>query len=366
MAEKMIEIDGYYGEGGGQILRTAVALSAISQKPCRIFNIRKSRGNPGLALQHLVGLRALSQFCNGKLEGDNLGSQEIKFFPGNILSPSLKIDIETAGSITLVLQTLLLPCLLSSMISGQTPLSIKIKFHGGATDTFFSPSIDYFRYVFLGALKKIIEELPTKRGGGVDINISRRGFYPQGGAEVEVKISPPVISQKIITPLSLEKAGKLGRILIISGAADSLRERKVAERQISGTRQTPLFFKKADLPIEKKFEYYDTLSPGSQITIIAEFENTVLGVSNLGKSQKSSEEVGKEAAMEFLKETMKGAALDKHLCDQILPYIAFLAKTAKITASEITQHARTNIWVIEKFVKGKFKIEGKTILWEEG
>ena len=173
----MIEIDGSHLEGEGQILRTAVSLSAVTKKPCRVFNIRKGRSKPGLMPQHLLGIQALAQLCKGSLEGDYLGSEEIKFYPGEIDrgSTSINIRIETAGSITLALQTLTLPAFFTSS-------PVKIIFNGGATDTFFSPTIDYFRYVFLPILKKM--------AGIVEINILKRGYYPEGGAKVEATILP--------------------------------------------------------------------------------------------------------------------------------------------------------------------------------
>ncbi len=170
----MVEIDGSYGSGGGQILRTACSLAAITKKPCHIFNIRKNRPRPGLAHQHLLGIQALARLCSGALEGDELGSQEIKFYPGEIdRGPtSVNVKIETAGSITLVLQTLI-----PAALFAQKP--IEIYFEGGATETFFSPTIDYFRYVFLKILGKM--------GGKLEIEILKRGYYPEGGAKVKVK-----------------------------------------------------------------------------------------------------------------------------------------------------------------------------------
>ncbi|NCO80515.1 RNA 3'-phosphate cyclase, partial [bacterium] len=258
----MIEIDGSIGEAGGQVLRTACALSAVTKKPCRVFNVRKGRSKPGLMPQHLLGIQALAQLCNGRLEGDFLGSEEIKFYPGEINGSrtSINVKIETAGSITLVLQTLIPPSLF-------TPAPIKITFDGGATDTFFSPSVDHFRYVFLKTLEKM--------GGKVEVNILRRGYYPEGGAKVEVKISPTKLKN-----LNLTERGSLKKILVISGASNALKEKRVAERQIAGVREV---LGKLKLPTEEKIEYYDTRCPGSQLSLVAEFENTVIGTDNLGK-----------------------------------------------------------------------------------
>ncbi len=336
----MIEIDGSYLEAGGQILRTACALSAVTKKPCRVFNIRRSRPKPGLSPQHLLGIQALSQLCNGKLEGDYLGSEEIKFYPGEIRAKDLQIKIETAGSITLVLQTLIPPALFS-------PEPIKIIFSGGATDTFFSPTIGYFQYVFL----KILEKME----GEVEVNILRRGYYPEGGARVEVTIHPAKLKK-----LNLTERGKLQKILVISGASEFLKAKKVAERQIAGVKEV---FGKLKLPMEEKKEYYQTQCPGSQIGLVALFENTVIGTDNLGKLGKRAEDIGKEAALELLKEQKSEACLDKHSADQILPYLALVKGKNSITVSEITNHCKTNIWVIEKFLEGKFEIKGNLIKW---
>ena len=378
-----MEINGSYLEGGGQILRTAAALSAITGKPCHIFNIRKNRPKPGLATQHLVGIKALNQLCNGYLEGAELNSTEIKFYPSPLLvksgegfipgkiagqlfgraqSKTLNVKIETAGSITLVLQGLVLPSLFS-----KNPT--KIIFEGGATDTFFSPTMDYFRYVFL----KILEEIGAK----IEINILKRGFYPSGGANVEVKILP-LLRQGFegqvcrLKNLNLAERGNLKQIKVISGASESLRGKKVAERQSAGVRE---ILGKLKLPTEEKIEYYQTQSPGSQICLIAEFsarggsasggENTTfIGTDNLGGLGKPAEEVGKEAALELLKEQKTEACLDKHSADQILPYLALAEGKSHITVSEITNHCKTNIWTIEKFLDGEFKIKGNLMSWE--
>jgi len=337
----MVEIDGSFGEAGGQILRTALSLSVLTKKPCHIFNIRKSRPKPGLAIQHLTTVQALTQLCDGKIEGDFLGSEEIRFYPQEIQTKNLHLKIDTAGSITLISEALILPGLFVSS-------PIQIKFTGGATDTFFSPTFDHFQYVFLKILEKI--------GGKIGTDIIRRGYYPEGGAEVGLKIFPSKLKN-----FNLTEKGALKKILVISGASEILKGKKVAERQVAGTREV---LGKLKLPTEEKIEYYQTQCPGSQICLIAEFENTVIGTDNLGKIRKRAEDVGKEAALELLKEEKSQSCLDKHLANQILPFMALTSGISQVTVSELTEHCKTNIWVIEKFLEGQFEIKEDLISWK--
>jgi RNA 3'-terminal phosphate cyclase (ATP)/RNA 3'-terminal phosphate cyclase (GTP) len=332
---KEVTIDGSYGEGGGQIVRTTAALSSITGVPCRIFNIRMNRKNPGLARQHVLGLRALARLSGGELTGDSLGSTEITLVPGGIRAASLDVDIETAGSITLLLQTLLLP-------SFFAPGTVHIGLHGGATDTFFSPVFDYYRFVFLN----ILERLGLKCG----TEITRRGFYPRGGAEVGVEVTPGSVSNWVCT-----ERGRLRKILILSGAADILKERRVAERQAEAAEKTLGF--RPDVPVESIAEYFPTLSAGSTITIVGEFENTAIGADSLGSPGKRAEAVGGEAARMFLSEYNSGACLDAHAADQVLPYLSLAEGESLFTASRISKHTETNIWVLSRFLERNIKVE---------
>jgi len=337
----MLEIDGSYLEGGGQIIRTGISLAAITKKPCHIFNIRKNRNRPGLKHQHLLGIQAVAQLCGGRLEGDSLNSTEIKFYPGQNYLSRISINIPTAGSIALILQALI-------PLSLFVPEPVELSFKGGATDTFFSPTIDHFEYCFL----KILE----KMGARIEIDILKRGYYPEGGAMVKVKTFPAKLKS-----IRLTKRGEFKDILIMSGASDSLKDKRVAERQIAGIKEV---LGKLSLPTQEKADYYPTQCPGSQVCLLANFENTILGADNLGKMGKRAEDVGKEAAFSLLEEQKSSACLDKHMADQILPYLALSDKKSVVSVSEITKHCKTNIWVIEKFLNGRFLIKENRISWQ--
>jgi RNA 3'-terminal phosphate cyclase (ATP)/RNA 3'-terminal phosphate cyclase (GTP) len=189
----------------------------------------------------------------------------------------------------------------------------------------------------------------------VEINIIKRGYYPEGGASIEATIFPSKLKN-----LNLTNRGNLKIIRAISGASESLKEKKIAERQMAGVREV---LGKLKLPIEEKIEYYQTLCPGSQICLMAEFENTIIGTDNLGRLGKRAEDVGKEAALELLKESKTNACLDKYLADQILPFIALAEGKSRVSASEITENSKVIIQIVEKFLKGKFEVKENIISW---
>lgn len=336
----VIEIDGAYGEGGGQIVRTACSLAALMRQPCHIINVRQARREPGLRLQHLLALQALRQLCGGSLIGDKVGSRDLTFRPGEVLARDISVRISTAASLTLIIQ-----CLIPALLSAPRP--VRVAFSGGATDTTFAPPLDYLRYVFLRLLRTL----------GIDVNVEtvRRGYYPVGGAEVIIEIWPAKPQA-----IDVSTRGLLKRINLISSAAAILRRRRVAERQLEGA--LPLL---RSLPLvpEGGTEYTPSVSAGSALCIVAEFERTILGASALGARSKPAERVGTEAAEQFLTEFNSNGCLDHCMGDQILPYMALAGRRSSVTVSKITEHCRTNIWVIEQFIEGKFEVQPERIRW---
>jgi len=314
----MIEIDGSYGEGGGQILRVAVALSAILGEDLRVYNIRKGRKNSGLAPQHLTTLKTAAKLCDAELRGAELRSTEIVLKPGELKRVRMSIDIGTAGSITLLLQ-----CLLPMMMVKGGELRIT-----GGTDVRWSPTVDYFSNVFLRALG--VEER-------VEMRVLRRGFYPAGGGMVQIKVEPVKFSPiRIIEPVEEKMRG-------ISICAKL--PFHVAERQ---RRSALEVLGDADIEVLRA----DAPSPGSSITLWKGYK----GACDLGERGRPAEDVGRRCA-EMLKEEIESrGAVDCHLADQLIIYMA-LGGSSEITTSRITNHTRSSIWVVEKFLDANFEIE---------
>ncbi|MDO8740827.1 MAG: RNA 3'-terminal phosphate cyclase [Candidatus Woesearchaeota archaeon] len=347
----MININGNYLEGGGQIVRTALALSAITGKSFEVYDIRKGRKDSGLKAQHLYCIKSLEQLCNAKTEGAELGSTYLKFEPGKLKAKDIEIDIGTAGSITLLLQSLLLPCF---FVDRKIKLTIK-----GGTDVSWSMPFDYFRNVFIPHADTFCSKL--------NVNLMRRGHYPKGGGMVEIDIKPKYKLSDFKTfeefynslknetnKINLADRGQLTKIKGISNATKSLEKANVAERQSSAAKS---ILKKYNCPIDILSEYCDSYSDGSAIVLWAVFKNAVIGADCLGERGKKAEIVGEEAAKKLAEEINSGAAVDEHLADNLIPFLGLFG--GKIKTSKISSHTLTNIYVVEKFLDVKFNIDEK-------
>lgn len=338
-----IEIDGSYGEGGGQIVRTACCFAAVTRKACRVFNIRRARRVPGLRPQHLACVHALAQLCDARLEGGRVDSLELTFSPQRLAARDLTVRIETAGSITLALQALL-----PAVAAARKPMTIELD--GGGTDTARAPTLDYLRHVFLWFLRRI--------GVHVELNVLRRGYYPRGGAAVRAQVSVDKLDR-----FELLGRGSLGQVTFFSQAARVLKARRVAERQIDGARSV---LDTLRLPVRSNVDYEPSLSAGSSLCIVAEYADTVIGSDAVGARGRLAEDIGKEAAKALLPQFRSTACLDRHMADQIIPYLALAGDRSSATVYEVTSHCLTNIWVIEKFLDGRFQVRDNTITWAAG
>ncbi len=331
----MLEIDGNFGEAGGQILRSALGFSAVTGKAFRMYNIRAKRCKPGLQEQHLQCVKAMKTFCNAEVQGDKINSNEIIFKPNKIQSKNLNIKIKTAGSVGLLLQSLLIPAI-------KTDLNILIE--GGATFGKWALPVEHLKNVLLKHLETM--------GYNIKIDILREGFYPKGDALTKIH------SRKgKLKPIEILEKGKIISIEGISIASKSLENQKVALRQADEAKK--ILFKKFKLQPKIKIKYVDTKCPGSGIQLWIKTENSIIGSNALGKLGISSEQVGTKAATMLINEFDNGS-IDKFTTDQLLPYMA-LAKGGKIKSSEVTNHTKTNAKLIEKFLDVKFKIEGNII-----
>lgn len=337
----MINVTGDYLEGGGQILRTATALSCITKKPIKVFNIRAKRPNPGLKHQHLYTLKTLAHLFRAKTTGLELGSKEITFIPSLdfILEDKLEIDLRTAGAVGLALQPLLLVC----AFKGKG-IALTIK---GGTCGLGAVPVDYYLQVIFPILSHF--------GLKANLEIIKRGYYPKGGGEIKVRIEPIKEPKEIF----LTEPGRILNIKGISIASSSLSKRQVVERQASKAEE--ILRKRFNAPIKIEKEYASTLSLGSEINLLAYTENScILWSDSRGERNKSSEEVGIEAAEGLIEEIESGAAVDFHLADNLIPWLSLLGGTIK--TSSISLHALTNIWVCELFFGKCFEIKDKTII----
>lgn len=342
----MIKIDGSYLEGGGQIVRTSLSLSGLTGKGFEISSIRKNRPKPGLREQHLQAVEAVGKICNAKHNAE-LNSETLKFEPEEINGGSYLVKVRTAGSTALILNTIM-------------PLAhskkIKVKITGGGTWNKFAPPMLSIKKVLLVLLKKF-----NYKG---DVKIIREGFYPKGGAEVDF-----AGEIKKIKKIDLNQPEELREIEIISVASKHLKNKRVAERQAKRAEEILNSSGEFKENIRKRTEYVDALCPGSGILIVGRGSRNIISADSLGERGKSAEKVGKEVAKEFLSEIKNKSSVDKHIADQLMVYMALavldMSKKehveSEIKTSEITLHAKTNAYVIEKFLPVEFEFKDKTI-----
>jgi RNA 3'-terminal phosphate cyclase (ATP) len=380
-------IDGSYGEGGGQIVRTAVSLSAITGKPIQITNIRSKRNKPGLRTQHFSAVKAIANLFQAKVENLKVGADWIRFIPPHYNHPFgrtdyfdngvTKIDIGTAGSIANVLLTII-PAISFSGISHNLQIL-------GGTDVQLGPTIDYLRY--------IVREIYASFGINFDIDVIRRGYYPKGGGIVNAQIKPIDLSAQKFPPTSTQLSDpdylnrtiknihntseisepaaiptisiiraprpRLMKIKIASVCSQQL-PKHVAERQLSAA-VSNLAKNGVDTVDDSLFTATSesSSSPGSSILVFSTSRNDndnsdgwYIGGDSIGQRGKRAETVGIEASNRFLQNYLENVPVDYLLADMLVVPLSLIKGKNRFRVAKITEHLKTNLYIISRIVDG--------------
>ncbi len=337
----MVEIAGDMLEGGGQIVRTAVALAALLGKEVRIIKIRDRRPNPGLQAQHVTAVKAVAAVCSAETEGLTQGSRELVFRPRGHVAGKFRFDVGTAGSIPLILQA-------AMPSAAYAPGRVEFELIGG-TDVPWSPTIDYLRLVELPVLELM--------GYRAELMVHRRGHYPKGGGHVTMAIQPSKAMQAVRLT---ERGAKLG----VKGISHCVKlPSHVAQRQADAARKelNANDVRDVNIAIETYPPSQDPhVAPGSGIVLAMKFANgAILGADRIGERGKPAERVGEEAAKNLLAESESEATVDRHMGDILVPFMAVAEGRSEIRVSKITTHTLTNIKVAEILADVKFNVQAE-------
>jgi RNA 3'-terminal phosphate cyclase (ATP) len=333
----LIEIDGSQKSGSGTILRLSIALAAIRKLPLHIYNIRQNRPQPGLRPQHLEAVLTASKLCDADVDGAKLDSRELWFKPKEVRGGRFEAEIGTAGSISMLLMTVLPICLFAKE-------TVHLHVSKGGTDVSNAPTINYMRNVFLPILKLM--------GVNASITVHKYGYYPKGMGEVTLTVEPC----KELQPIRLESLGIVKAIKGVS-VCTFLAERKVAERQAKAAEE---YLKKVgyDSDIQIVNDWSNPLQKGSSLVLWTETNTgAIVGADAIGELKKSSETVGREAAEKLYGELRAKATVDIHLADMLIPYMALARGTSTYFVRSVSDHLETNIWLARKMLDVKFNIE---------
>ncbi|QLH07758.1 RNA 3'-terminal phosphate cyclase [Nitrosopumilus ureiphilus] len=320
---EFLKINGGYGEGGGQIIRSAVALACITKQSIHLENIRKNRKVPGLRPQHLTAITILQKISNAKVIGAEIGSTDLKFIPGNTESLELSEDVGTAGSIALILQVLIPVVAIS-----QKKLSLTIK---GGTDVLWSPSIDYTQYV--------LKEAYSRMGIEFSLELIKRGYYPKGGGEVKLQVYPSHLKS---ISFSKRKTNNVKLICTFSKISVEIIEKEIERIKKKLTDES--------FNVEIEIENQEALDSGASLLIYSIDENSIIGVDSLFDRKTQSFDLNFE---KFIKNSQ---GIDENLADMIVVPASLGPEKTTFLIKDITKHLETNLFVTSKITGCKYGI----------
>jgi RNA 3'-phosphate cyclase len=321
-----VEVDGGHGEGGGQVLRLAVALSAATGRPVRVTDVRANRERPGLAAQHVAAVRAVAGLCGARTGGVEVGSREVRFEPTRPPGGDVAVDVGTAGAVTLVLQAAL------AALAGPSAGEARVTVTGG-TDVSRAPCWDYMAHVLAPAL--------SRAGMLLELVCERRGFYPVGGGRVVARVGPRDGPLALLTPPSPSGRARVRASIVWSGLPEHVPARidhalrkGLVDVGIEGVERTRV----------------GSASPGVAAVVRADLGGAVIGSSMAGRKGLPSEEIGATLADQLRSDISAGATVDVHLLDQLVPYAALAGGRSVMRVREVSPHARTALDVASLFM----------------
>ncbi|MGA2385022.1 MAG: RNA 3'-terminal phosphate cyclase [Candidatus Bathyarchaeia archaeon] len=333
----MIEIDGSQKSGSGTILRLSVALAAIINQPLHIYNIRQNRPQPGLKHQHLEAVLTAAKLSNANVQGATLGSREIWFTPQHVGGGEVEAEIETAGSIPMLLLAVLPVCLFADK-------PVRLHVAKGGTDTTHAPTINYLRNVFLPTLARM--------GVEAELNVQKYGYYPKGMGEATMTVKP----NPALKPVTLENFGTLKRVSGVS-VCTFLADRHVAERQAKAAKGV-LSQNRYSADVQVVNDESNPFQKGSSMVLWAETDTGLrIGADAIGQLRKTAEEVGREAAEKLVAELSAQPTVDVFLADMLIPYVALARGKSSFYARAVTEHIESNVWLMEKMLNVKFTVQ---------
>ncbi len=337
----MIEIDGSTLSGSGTLLRYAVALATVRSEPIHMINIRAKRPKPGLRPQHLLAVKACCTFSEGSVEGANLDSREIIYFPGkNLNGGDFHFDIGTAGSATMLAFALIAPALF-----GTRPSRFTIT--GGLFQD-FAPSFFHLQQVLVPLLRRM--------GADINLSLERPGYVPKGGGIMIAEIAPLAGSLKPLTMTHLGKVANIQGIALASNLSDQRVAQRLADRCAHVLRRRGYH---SDLEV---MEDFTADQKGAALTIWAKSEAAcILGADRAGKPGRRSEAIGDFVAASLIEDLDSGACTDRHLSDQLILFAALAKGLTEYTVPHISKHVKANLWLVKKILGARSEVDGHTL-----